>query len=228
MNTKKIAKNSGKKQTIHIDKLLNDKQNYQSCQNFSVDEKLKAKLSNIPYSQVQAQQYTQQKDYITSDNKKSWLDWFQFLFQPRYAMLSLVVLIIGVFWFFGKQWIYPDYNIKTPGSLTISLLDPGVTPEAVTENKKLEDISSPAPMIMSYRSRSANIPDDNNNTSDNSNMMFDAQPVMMEEEYCNDCDSVYKEKNIETQKNKEKLKKVKEKNFSSVLFYVSIYLLFSL
>ncbi len=126
MNMKNTTKNSENKQTIHIDELLSDKQNYQACHNFSVDEELKIKLSDIPYTYTQ--QHAQQNYHSIPDNKKSWIDQFQFLFQPRYAMLSLVVLIIGVFWFLGKQWIYPENK----------------------NNEFLENTSSPAPMIMNY------------------------------------------------------------------------------
>ncbi len=170
MNTKKISKNSEKKQTIHIDELLRDKQNYQACHDFSVDEQLQAKLSNIPYTYAQqhVQQHTQKKDYAISDNKTSWFDWLQLLFQPKYAILSVVLLIIGVSWFLGKQRLYDGYTIKTPGSNKEIASDPGVNLEAITEDKDSKH-------IMMYAM----------NASENENLE-DIQPVMLKWETCDD------------------------------------------
>ncbi len=62
-------------------------------------------------------------------------------------------------------------------------------------------------------------------------IMLDTQAAMIREKTCNNCDSINKERDIrdiKKQKTKKNSKKMKEKNPSSVLFYVSIYLLFSL
>ncbi len=225
MNTKKITKNSERKQTIHIDELLKNKQNYQACQDFSVDEQLQAKLSNIPYAQAKIQQHAQQQVQQQDRQKihqanavsfwktiKRYFSRFQWHIQPRYAMLTVGILLVGILWY---VWFDP----QTPLSEETVYYD--VVPFSAV-NYAAEEYQDTE--------------------------YGDIQPVMMQGETYNDCDWVDGETKMdswstalrdnasqewqwhiqEKHENKENQKKMKENIFSAVLRYVVKLLFFSL